>query len=98
MVLASQWATKGNSIMIKTIVFDTKPYDREALERASAGSEIEWRFKDYRLSTETASTARGAQAICIFVNDKADRPCLEVLAAVGTKYIALRCAGYNGVD
>jgi D-lactate dehydrogenase len=84
--------------MIKTIVFDTKPYDREALERASAGSDIEWRFKDYRLSTETASAARGAQAVCIFVNDKADRPCLEALAAEGTKYIALRCAGYNGVD
>jgi D-lactate dehydrogenase len=84
--------------MIKTIVFDTKPYDREALERASIGGDIEWRFKDYRLSTETASTARGAQAVCIFVNDRADRSCLEVLAAVGTKYIALRCAGYNGVD
>ena len=84
--------------MIKTIVFDTKPYTREALEHGSIGSDIEWRFKEYRLSTETASAARGAQAVCIFVNDKADRPCLEVLAAVGTKYIALRCAGYNGVD
>ena len=86
------------STMIKTVVFDTKPYDREALERASAGSDIEWRFKEYRLSTETASATRGAQAVCIFVNDKADRSCLEALVGVGIKYIALRCAGYNGVD
>ncbi len=84
--------------MIQTFVFDTKPYDREALQRASSGLDIEWRFMDCRLSAETAAAARGAQAICIFVNDCADRPCLEALAALKIKHIALRCAGYNGVD
>jgi D-lactate dehydrogenase len=80
------------------VVFDTKPYDREALLRASAGSSIEWRFMDCRLSAETAAAVQGAQAVCIFVNDKADRPCLEILAKQGVKHIALRCAGFNGVD
>lgn len=84
--------------MVQAVVFDTKPYDREPLQRASAGLEIEWRFMDYRLSAETAAVARGARAICIFVNDCADRPCLEALANLGVKHIALRCAGYNGVD
>jgi D-lactate dehydrogenase len=84
--------------MLQAIVFDTKPYDRAPLERASAGTAIEWRFMDCRLSTETATAARGAQAVCIFVNDRADRPCLETLAALGVKHVALRCAGFNRID
>jgi D-lactate dehydrogenase len=84
--------------MIQTVVFDTKPYDREPLQRASAGLDIGWRFLDWRLSAETAAAARGAQAVCTFVNDRLDRPCLEALAKLGVKHIALRCAGFNSVD
>jgi D-lactate dehydrogenase len=80
------------------VVFDTKPYDRESLQRAVANGEIEWRFMDCRLSTETAAAAQGAGAVCIFVNDRADRACLEALSSRSVKHIALRCAGYNGVD
>jgi D-lactate dehydrogenase len=82
---------------MKTVVFDTKPYDRESLEPAANG-EIEWSFQPFRLDAETANAARGAKAICIFVNDKANRPALEVLCSLGVKHIALRCAGFNGVD
>src|SRR6186997_443463 len=84
--------------MTQTVVFDTKPYDREPLQRASAGLDIEWRFMDCRLNTETAAAAHGAKAICIFVNDRADRPCLEALAKLGVKHVALRCAGFNAID
>src|SRR3546814_2493736 len=34
----------------------------------------------------------------LFVNDHLDRPALEVLAAGGTRLLALRSAGYNNVD
>jgi D-lactate dehydrogenase len=34
----------------------------------------------------------------VFVNDHLDRPCLEALAAQGTKLAALRCTGFNNVD
>jgi D-lactate dehydrogenase len=84
--------------MIQTVVFDTKPYDREALQLAAEGSSIEWRFVEWRLSKETASSAAGAQAVCFFVNDRIDRPCLEILLSLGIKHVALRCAGFNGVD
>lgn len=84
--------------MIRTVVFDTKPYDRESLQQVASGSEIEWRFLEFRLSPETAIAAQGAQAVCIFVNDHADRPSLEALASLGVRHIALRCAGYNSVD
>src|SRR5205085_387050 len=74
-----------------------KPYDRKYLERAADGR-IGWRFHEFRLSAETALTAQGAQAVCIFVNDHADRACLEVLARAGVRLLALRCAGFNNVD
>src|SRR3954465_5561380 len=84
--------------MIQTVVFDTKPYDREPLQRASAELDIEWRFMDCRLSAETATAAQGAQAVCTFVNDRLDRPCLEALARHGVTHVALRCAGFNSID
>jgi D-lactate dehydrogenase len=84
--------------MITTAVFDTKPYDREFLQQAAANLSITWHFHDFRLSTETAPLAKNAQAVCVFVNDRLDRPCLEALAAQGIQLVALRCAGYNNVD
>ena len=84
--------------MITTAVFDTKPYDREQFQRTSANSGIEWRFLEFRLTKETAATAKGAQAVCVFVNDQLDRPCLETLAAQCVKLVALRCTGFNNVD
>src|SRR6186713_1314634 len=84
--------------MIQTVVFDTKPYDREPLQRASAELDIEWRFMECRLSAETAAAAHGARSVCTFVNDRVDRPCLQALVSLGIKHIALRCAGFNSVD
>jgi len=84
--------------MLRTVVFDTKQYDREPLQQASRELPIEWVFIEGRLSVETAAAATGARAVCTFVNDKLDRPCLEALARLGIKHIALRCAGFNSVD
>lgn len=84
--------------MSRTVVFDTKPYDREQFELASREHDIEWTFMECRLSAETAVSAQGAHAVCTFVNDRLDRPCLEALARLGVKHLALRCAGFNSVD
>lgn len=84
--------------MIETSVFDTKPYDRQYIARAAGAERIAWRFHEFRLSAETAAAAKGAQAVCIFVSDHADRACLEALAALDVKLIALRCAGHNNLD
>ena len=84
--------------MIKTAVFDTKSYDRDPLQRASADKAIDWHFLEFRLSAETAPLAKGAQAVCVFVSDRLDRPCLEALRANGVQLVALRCTGYNNVD
>jgi D-lactate dehydrogenase len=90
--------TEHPSSVVTAAVFDTKPYDREALRRASANHGIEWHFHDFRLTQETASAAKGARAVCVFVNDELNRPCLEVLATQGVELVALRCTGFNNVD
>lgn len=77
--------------------FDTKPYDRSFMLAAGDDS-IEWRFHEFRLSAETARLAEGSSVVCLFVNDKADRPCLEVLQSIGVKALVLRSAGFNHVD
>jgi D-lactate dehydrogenase len=77
-------------------VFDTKPYDRDAL--TTAGPDLKWRFLDFRLSAETAASARGADVACVFVNDLLDRPSLSALAQAGVRLAAFRCAGFNNLD
>jgi len=84
--------------VIAAAVFDTKPYDRQALQQASADHGIEWHFHEFRLTEDSASAERNARAVCVFVNDQLNRPCLEVLARHGVELVALRCAGFNNVD
>jgi D-lactate dehydrogenase len=79
-------------------VYDTKPYDREALTRVAGAEAIDWRFLDFRLGPDTAQAARGAQAVCVFVNDDAGRGVLGQLAGLGVRLLALRCTGFNKVD
>jgi D-lactate dehydrogenase len=84
--------------VITAAVFDTKPYDREALEQASADHRVDWQFHEFRLSEDTAHAAKNARAVCAFVNDQLDRPCLEALAGEGVELVALRSTGFNNVD
>lgn len=84
--------------MLEIAVYDTRPYDREYLPAAKGGEALLWRFHEFRLSAETAPSAQGAEAVCVFVNDRVDAACLETLARLGVRLVALRCAGYNNVD
>src|SRR5215510_14311937 len=87
------------SSTIATTVFDTKPYDRQALEQATAGDHgIEWHFLEFRLTEDSASAAKNVRAVCVFVNDELNRPCLEVLASLGVELVSLRSTGFNNVD
>ncbi len=79
-------------------VFDTKPYDREYLTAAAEGTSVEPRFHNFRLEEDTCAAAAGCSAVCVFVNDVADRKVLDKLGALGVGHLALRCAGFNNVD
>src|SRR3546814_15267911 len=85
---------------MKVAVFSTKSYDRLFLDAANEadGGRHQLHYLAAGLTEQTAPLANGAGAVCAFVNDHLDRPALEVLAAGGTRLLALRSAGYNNVD
>lgn len=84
---------------MNTIAFyDTKPYDRQYFESAADAGRLRWLFHEFRLTSETAASVEGAQAVCVFVNDRLDAPCLSQLSRAGVRLVALRCAGFNNVD
>ena len=78
--------------------FDTKPYDREYFERAPEASRLRFQFHEFRLTSETVASVAGAPAVCVFVNDRLDAPCLQQLHQAGVRLVALCCAGFNNVD
>ena len=83
---------------MKIILFGTQPYDRESFERIRPAFGFEICYHRSHLNAANAVLARGADAVCIFVNDVTDADTIRELAAMGVKLIALRCAGFNNVD
>ncbi len=81
---------------MKVTIFSSKPYDREFLSKFNTAHELV--FIENHLTAETAALADGSPAVCAFVNDTLDAAALSALAAGGTRFIAMRCAGYNNVD
>jgi D-lactate dehydrogenase len=83
---------------MRIAIFNTKAYDRQFLEAANLNYGHELIFFEPRLTSETASLAAEFPVVCIFINDRLDADALKILAANGTKLIALRSAGFNNVD
>ncbi|TNH04303.1 2-hydroxyacid dehydrogenase [Testudinibacter sp. TR-2022] len=83
---------------MKVVVYSTKKYDKNYFELVNVKYGFELEFYDFLLNDRTAKMAEGADAVCIFVNDIADRHVLQKLAQIGVKFVALRCAGFNNVD
>jgi D-lactate dehydrogenase len=79
-------------------IFSAKPYDRRFLDQANAARAHDLTYLETRLSMETASLAKGADAVCVFVNDEVNAQVLAALASMGVKLVALRAAGFNNVD
>jgi D-lactate dehydrogenase len=83
---------------MKVAVFSTKAYDRQFLEAANSPKQHDLVFFEPRLARDTAILAAGFPAVCAFVHDQVDASTLKILAANGTRLVALRCAGFNNVD
>ncbi|MBE9603437.1 2-hydroxyacid dehydrogenase [Acetobacteraceae bacterium H6797] len=83
---------------MRVAVFGTKAYDRRFLGAANERFGHELTFLEPRLDSLTVALAEGHDAVCIFVNDRADAEVLTQLAESGVRLVALRCAGYNNVD
>ena len=91
---------------LKVVFFDARDYDIESFNQSLPlwqqahpdAPAFDFRFYDTRLSPDTAELARGADVVCIFVNDLVTAEVVDRLASLGVRLIALRCAGYNNVD
>lgn len=84
--------------MIKVAFFDTKDYDINLFDEYNKNYGYEITYFESKLNSETVHMAEGFDAVCIFVNDKANKEVLDKLNEYGVKLIALRCAGFNNVD
>jgi D-lactate dehydrogenase len=82
---------------MNALIYDAKRYDKHDLEAANIGAHT-LTYVEAQLNLHTAPFAKGYEAISIFVNDHASADVLAVLAAGGTKLIALRSTGFNNVD
>lgn len=83
---------------MKVAVFNTRKYEKRALEAAAKDSPVEFTFLEPRLEEQTAGMAAGHEGVLIFVNDVADRAVLGKLARDGTRFLATRSAGFNQID
>lgn len=83
---------------MKVAVYSTKSYDREYLDRFNDKAKHELSYFDASLHSNTAILAKGHNAVCLFVNDKADKETMKLLVENGIRLIALRCAGFNNID
>ena len=83
---------------MKIAFFDTKPYDMPGFDRYSAGTGLEIKYFETKLTEDTVSLAAGFDGVCVFVNDLVNEAVVNRLQELGVKVLALRCAGYNNVD
>lgn len=84
--------------MIKILFYDTKEYDKTLFDKYNESYGFEIKYLETKLNHETAPLAAGYDAVCIFVNDVADKETLKILKDCGVKLVVLRCAGFNNVD
>lgn len=83
---------------MRVAVFSTKAYDKEYLDKANTGRELELVYFESSLKSRTARLAEHFDAVCVFVNDSLTDEVIEVLAGFRVQAIVLRCAGFNNVD
>ncbi len=84
-------------VPMKAIVFSARKDEKSYLIDAFEASGHEVMFEEVHLNRKTAELAAGFDAVVVFVNDQLDESCLERLAELSVKTVALRCAGYNNV-
>ncbi len=83
---------------MKVVLFGTQPYDQQSFERIRKSYGFEILYHRSHLNAKNALLAKGADAVCVFVNDTVDAETVRQLAELGVQLIALRCAGFNNVD
>jgi D-lactate dehydrogenase len=83
---------------MKALAFSSRSYFEMALQAENASGRHHLKFLETKLEATTAPLCAGYGAALVFVNDKVDRPCLEILAKLGTRMVATLSTGTNHID
>ncbi|MCD7931868.1 MAG: 2-hydroxyacid dehydrogenase [Tannerellaceae bacterium] len=83
---------------VKIAFFGAKEYDKRSFNSVNERFGYEIKYYQGHLNINNVIFAQGADVVCIFVNDQADREVIDCLAGFGVKLLALRCTGFNNVD
>ncbi len=85
---------------MKIIFYGTREYDHYYFDVLAADPDYgcEIKFLTANLDVDTATLAKGGDAVCAFVNSDCSAPVLQVLADNGIRLLLMRCAGFNNVD
>jgi D-lactate dehydrogenase len=83
---------------MKALAFSSRSYFETALQAENASGRHHLKFLETKLEATTAPLCAGYGAALVFVNDKVDRPCLEILAKLGTRMVATLSTGTNHID
>ncbi|MFN5168811.1 MAG: 2-hydroxyacid dehydrogenase [Cyclobacteriaceae bacterium] len=83
---------------MKICFFSAKPYDKSFFDRENQNYGFDIEYHETHLGPHIVNIVEGAEAVCVFVNDRLTAEVIHVLARSGVKVIALRCAGFNNVD
>ncbi len=82
----------------KIAFFGAKPYDIASFDKVNEQFGYDIRYFKGHLNANNVMLTTGADVVCIFVNDSADREVIDALVKNEVKLLALRCAGFNNVD
>ncbi len=82
---------------MKTLVYSISPFEKPLLD-AGKDKDIELQYQQERLTKETASLAKGHDAVSIFSSDKASAEVLQALKDAGVKYLSTRTMGVDHID
>ena len=83
---------------MKIAFFSTKGYDKTSFLAANEAYGHEFSFFEPRLTKETIALAAGFPVVCVLINDELGEETLRAIHTTGTRFIALRCAGFNNVN
>ncbi len=85
---------------MEILVYSARKYENPYFDKvfSTEDEELKLNYTADSLSTETASYARGKDAIVLFTEDKANSKVLDKLKENGVKYIATRTMGTDHID
>lgn len=81
----------------KIVLYDSKPYWVDYFTECNKQYGFDLHFIEERLCMKNVHHAKGAYAVCTFVNDEGNKAVLAALANLGVKQLTLRCAGFDKV-